>query len=588
MVQRVVTEVVGEITELISVKRVETALTFTKSKGRYEQALLENGITPEEACASDCSVLSGVAVDPTYCTDGVNADAVLSVTKPPVVPGVRGSGSHCVADQQGRPLWLVFSWIESLNELSDDYEENLVNTRGLIIHEIIHALGFSNSMFNGARDSTGARKGLLALKQVTDVDGTTDQVWHFVRGRAYALAQQYFDCTDESKWLGLPLMGVPELGRGSHWETRIMRDDVMSYGFRSAVSPITLGALEDLGFYVGNYSAADCIRWGRGQGCDFVTSRCGIVTHDRSVNVTSSDECGGDPVWGVQTLSLLSQKCELGADPCSNVADAGFMVLDNGERVCDAQCYTGPIEGSCSEGLDSSVEDAGAVVTGSDSKRWVFWLWLGVWALGLLLFVSCVRLFLCPPDGSKAITATFSVVIGLCGVLFIGFSIYALWFEYDLFEAYVGKTTLYATFGVGIALAVYMGASILGLKIESRILMLVLIVVGVILLLLEAAMAIVILYWVRANASPHPLATPSLWTPLALHSHRRCRRRVRLLLSMRCAASAKRRLLLPTPKRAPARRRIPPLRIFPHLALYRAHTLRSLHAPLTLFSRPTA
>ena len=61
----------------------------------------------------------------------------------------------------------------------------------------------------------------------------TDEVWFFVKGRAYELAQLYFGCgsnsTGESReWDGLPLMGLPEAGRGAHWETRIMRDDVRS------------------------------------------------------------------------------------------------------------------------------------------------------------------------------------------------------------------------------------------------------------------------------------------------------------------------------------------------------------------------
>ena len=36
-------------------------------------------------------MVSGVAVDPTYCTTGVEADVIVSLTKPPVVPGAAGS-----------------------------------------------------------------------------------------------------------------------------------------------------------------------------------------------------------------------------------------------------------------------------------------------------------------------------------------------------------------------------------------------------------------------------------------------------------------------------------------------------------------
>ena len=61
-----------------------------------------------------------------------------------------------------------------------------------------------------------------------------------------------------------------------------MRDDAMSYGFRAALSSITLAAMEDLGFYLANYTHADCMTWGFKQGCAYVKSRCGTGVHDSS------------------------------------------------------------------------------------------------------------------------------------------------------------------------------------------------------------------------------------------------------------------------------------------------------------------
>ena len=49
--------------------------------------------------------------------------------------------------------------------------------------------------------------------------------------------------------------------------------------------------MEDLGFYLANYSAAECLSWGYQQGCAFVTSRCGLMRHDRSALVTSGSQC---------------------------------------------------------------------------------------------------------------------------------------------------------------------------------------------------------------------------------------------------------------------------------------------------------
>eukprot|EP00966_Prymnesium_polylepis_P124583 2881424-Prymnesium_polylepis.1 len=86
------------------------------------------------------------------------------------------------------------------------------------------------------------------------------------------MGSQFFNCHNGSQWHGVPLMGLPEAGRASHWETRVLRDDVMSYGDRDIVSSLTLAAMEDLGFYLANYSTAGCMSWGYQQGCEFVTS----------------------------------------------------------------------------------------------------------------------------------------------------------------------------------------------------------------------------------------------------------------------------------------------------------------------------
>ena len=66
-----------------------------------------------------------------------------------------------------------------------------------------------------------------------------------------------------------------------------MRDDVMSYGKGTeAVSALTLAAMEDLGFYLANYSAAQCMSWGHFQGCGFVTSRCAAIANDQLARPT--------------------------------------------------------------------------------------------------------------------------------------------------------------------------------------------------------------------------------------------------------------------------------------------------------------
>ena len=202
-----------------------------------------------------------------------------------------------------------------------------------------------------------------------DLDGATDEVWFFRKGRAYELAQSYFGCTSNGSWDGLPLMGLPELGRASHWETRIMRDEVMSYGRTlHAVSSITLAAMEDLGWYLANYSAAQCMSWGYQQGCDYVKTRCGRGANDLSQRTSytsceTNDDCqdgkclggkcdergeadcrGGD--WG-RSNSYLAGKCEKGTTPCSQRSDNQEYPFNRKDFTCNAQCYTGPDRDGC-------------------------------------------------------------------------------------------------------------------------------------------------------------------------------------------------------------------------------------------------
>ena len=45
-----------------------TNLTFQVGRGRYDRALQQKGYASASSCARDCTMVSAVAVDPTYCT----------------------------------------------------------------------------------------------------------------------------------------------------------------------------------------------------------------------------------------------------------------------------------------------------------------------------------------------------------------------------------------------------------------------------------------------------------------------------------------------------------------------------------------
>ena len=64
---------------------------------------------------------------------------------------------------------------------------------------------------------------------------------------------------------------------GSHWEERILKDDVMGPVIDSnflSYSAITLGMLEATGWYKAVYAEAAPMNWGANAGCDFVNEKC--------------------------------------------------------------------------------------------------------------------------------------------------------------------------------------------------------------------------------------------------------------------------------------------------------------------------
>lgn len=429
----VTTVVAAQLSDLLSIEdKVMPPPERSTGTPGYHWAFQPQGYDMSSRCEFDCQVISGVTVPDGHCDPGDHPDAVLSVTKPPVFDGIRGAGSSCSHAADGRPRWLVFDWIEGMSDkaLWPDCQAGLVcitpeeaieRWKGLVLHEILHALGFSIGKFYNAREPTGAKKNLLELVRLTDMDGEEDDIWHFREGtRAASAAQLYFGC-DSGAWHGLPLMGKPDVGRNSHWETRIMRDDVMSYGQSDAVSSITLAALEDLGFYLANYSGADCMSWGYKQGCDFVATRCGQFASPGPLVGSPGDpvpqeQCRGNSHWLAYMDPYLQQKCGFGADPCSSPYEGAFDGVG-----CSVQCFTGDDDSCVSSPRATSVEKAGP----RGGQRAAGVPVMAIWALNAALAGYAFRDQLLPTHGSVRVISAVALLSGGLGVVVSVLAVFA-------------------------------------------------------------------------------------------------------------------------------------------------------------------
>ena len=165
----------------------------------------------------------------------------------------------------------------------------------LVIHEMVHTLGFTSEHFVRFRDCSQAHldvaTGRRNCPRRTPPGSEGPQANHRAGGSTLQrspsgellvvtptvvdVARAYFGCPSME---GVPL--EDEGGGASqhqHWETRILAYETMNaaitvgFGDRYVLSELTLALLHDSGWYHAVLPAGGtALRWGRSQGCDFV------------------------------------------------------------------------------------------------------------------------------------------------------------------------------------------------------------------------------------------------------------------------------------------------------------------------------
>jgi len=138
----------------------------------------------------------------------------------------------------------------------------------------------------------------------------------------------------------------------------------------------------------------------------------------------------------------------------------------------------------------------GEIEAAISERPWLQWALLGVLVLGLFAFVSTVRLWFCPPKGSRAIAISLSMLVSLCGLGLVALAVYALYYDYDFFSNFVGKTSIYVSGGIGVALAAIGVATLLGIACRSPSMMGIVALVVLVMVIAEVCGVVFIAYWV--------------------------------------------------------------------------------------------
>lgn len=298
--------------------------------------------------STSMKTMCGVATPPVLFT-GVATDYFLVFQSESNAENwVANSGPCFLATDTNRPLIARITFNRRLLKPSNGNAVIEERNAYLLMHELIHSLGFSKSLFPYFLDENGKpRKGhiktvnlLGSMRTVINVPKLTTKL------------RNYFGCANLE---GAYLENNGGAGTaGSHFERRHFVFDTMASGVVHGrkVTQFTLGMLEASGWYEPDYDYVEPYFFGQGQGCGFLKTSCaspsfkfeefckgsgrGCAEHGRGGGVCSSDPSSDGCKYYVPQINY----------DCEDTDSAKFATLPNLQvfgRGSGSRCFSGDL-----------------------------------------------------------------------------------------------------------------------------------------------------------------------------------------------------------------------------------------------------
>ncbi|CAC9502068.1 putative leishmanolysin [Leishmania infantum JPCM5] len=241
-------------------KRVLLELLIPSAVQLHQERLnvqRENGNIVVSPFIKKNSICGQFSIPEEHMKTGVpDADFVLYMSAAPTSGSVIAWAVKCQSFDNGRPSVGVAT-------ISPKYITAEPKTVRVVAHEVLHALGFTRSVFK--------QQNMLVMasfrgKSPSPVIRSANVV---------AQAQLHYGCKTQAS-----MELEDEGGKGtvsSHWKRRSAKDELMA-GFSGVgvYSALTIAAMEDTGYYQGNYAKAEPMAYGHEVGCKLSSERCVI------------------------------------------------------------------------------------------------------------------------------------------------------------------------------------------------------------------------------------------------------------------------------------------------------------------------
>ncbi|XP_077324924.1 ciliated left-right organizer metallopeptidase isoform X1 [Lithobates pipiens] len=294
--QTAIKEVTKTIGSMLSVRRREGPLLLNRDMNRYCRSIWgDPSLSNYKRCGSRDSSYHGErcldvlipeshlygyevwpmnGTEPIYkISDGSGVSdtdfllyvKVAQTEKCALKPIVIAYASYCQLDRIGRPIAGVIVFCPKRLREGVFQHHHIVQVS---LHEILHALGFSSSLFEKWIDCSFSQYGDVcsSRSRVTNTDENGQ-----LRIYTPTVMQRM------GEHLGVGSTGAPlenqEKSTSSHWESRIMQGSILTASINpphlTFLDPITLAAFQDMGWYEVNSSISYQLVWGKGAGNSF-------------------------------------------------------------------------------------------------------------------------------------------------------------------------------------------------------------------------------------------------------------------------------------------------------------------------------